>query len=223
MKYQYKNCIFYDMGHGGLDPITKRYTTPPSNGKWFDHKTGKFHNDSSIFYEGVKNRDYGFTVVNNLRKLGVNVIVVNDQFIDTPLQIRTDLANYYHNNIQKGFYISEHSNAANGNARGFQVWTSIGQTTSDKYATMLMNMYKAEVSSDTTLGVRVMEDMRDGDPDYEQNFHVLSRTAMPAVLTENLFFDNRKDAETLLSDDYKKAYTDMQTKFLINVLEDLEK
>jgi N-acetylmuramoyl-L-alanine amidase len=38
---------------------------------------------------------------------------------------------------------------------------------------------------------------------WEQSLYVLNRTHCPAVLTENLFMDNKKDAEWLLSDEGK--------------------
>jgi N-acetylmuramoyl-L-alanine amidase len=37
-------------------------------------------------------------------------------------------------------------------------------------------------------------DTIDNDPDKEANFFVLSQTSMPAVLSENGFFTNYKDA-----------------------------
>ena len=48
-------------------------------------------------------------------------------------------------------------------------------------------------------------DKTDGDRDQEANFYVLRKTICPAVLTENLFQDNRSDVAFLLSDEGKKA------------------
>lgn len=230
---KYKNCIFYDMGHGGVDPTTGKYMTPPINGKFFDHgSNGAFHKDG-IFYEGEKNREYGYAVVKRLQEEGVNVVVVNHRYIDTPLIDRTNLANEYHKNIQPGFYFSEHSNAANTKARGISVWTSIGQTTSDKYASLYMNMMKSSIAELTSSSlpfsvpgspatVKFMEQMTDGDSDYEQNFHVLVKTVMPAILCENLFFDNLEDAELLFNSNYKDWYVNTQVEFLLSVLKDME-
>ena len=47
---------------------------------------------------------------------------------------------------------------------------------------------------------RFRKDLSDGDLDKEENFYVLKQTHCPAILVENLFFDNRKEAEFLLSD-----------------------
>ena len=35
---------------------------------------------------------------------------------------------------------------------------------------------------------------------WEENFYVLKNTIMPAILTENLFYDNKKDLEIMKSD-----------------------
>ena len=216
----YKNCVFYDMGHGGIDR-NGVYTTAPS--KMFDHKNGVFH-QGSIFYEGVKNRTYGNEIVKLLRNKGVNVIVVNHEFNDTPLQVRTDIANMYHTNIQRGLYISEHSNATQipNTARGISVWTSPGQTRSDVYAQWYIDMMKSDTMN-IPKGTRVMEDLSDKDGDYEARFHVLTVTSMPAILIENLFFDNIQDARLLMNNDYFKWYTELQAEWIIRCIQDLDK
>ena len=47
--------------------------------------------------------------------------------------------------------------------------------------------------------------MTDGDPDKEAHFYILKHTKCPAVLTENLFQDNREDVGYLLSEEGKRA------------------
>ena len=51
--------------------------------------------------------------------------------------------------------------------------------------------------------------MSDGDPDYEARFTVLVKTNMPAVLSENLFFDNFLDASILEEEWYKDTYAEL--------------
>lgn len=48
-------------------------------------------------------------------------------------------------------------------------------------------------------------DKSDGDRDKEASLYVLRRAKCPAVLTENLFMDNKQDVEFLLSDAGKHA------------------
>ena len=42
-------------------------------------------------------------------------------------------------------------------------------------------------------GQKIRRDYSDGDPDWEENFYILSKTQCPAVLTENFFMDNKED------------------------------
>jgi len=53
------------------------------------------------------------------------------------------------------------------------------------------------------------KDMSDGDPDYEENFTVIYKTKCPAVLTENLFMDNKTDVAFLMSDEGRNVITDI--------------
>ena len=199
------NTVFLDAGHGGLDD-KGNYTTPAVNGKRFTHHSTDFSKRvrskyfPNEFLEGVKNRTYADLIAKKLTSLGVNVIKVYNESLDTPLNTRTSIANQYHSTVNKGIYLSEHSNAANTKARGVSVWTSIGQTKSDYWADLVYN----ELS---LLGISLMKQMNDGDVDYESNFHVLVQTNMPSILMENLFFDNIEDAKILDTEEYLDIYT----------------
>lgn len=194
--------VFYDCGHGGIHPNTGQYTTAPS--KMFKHK-------DFTFYEGVKNREYGKMVIQKLTAKGILVVPVFHEYLDTPLSRRTFIANTYHSNISKGILVSEHSNATrNHNAKGFSIWTSPGRTQSDVFASEFMRMYELEFKGE----VRVLKDMSDGDADYEAKFHMLAKSDMPAILMENLFFDNETDVKKLLDNDYKERYTTLQANWI---------
>jgi len=72
-----------------------------------------------------------------------------------------------------------------------------------------MEMFQA--TSEASVGrIRQMSDLKDGDTDYEANFYVLINTVMPAVLLENLFFDNYADASLLMDKKYFEYYTRLQ-------------
>lgn len=103
---------------------------------------------------------------------------------------------------QNCIYISVHVNAAGADgkwhdARGWSIYTSPGKTKSDDLATCIWNAAKRNFPQDHKSAVRA--DWSDNDPDYEAKFYVLTKTACPAVLTENLFQDNRRDVDFLLS------------------------
>lgn len=115
-------------------------------------------------------------------------------------------------------YVSVHVDAAGMgtqwmNAGGWSAWTTKGQTTSDKLAECLYkaaekNLYEyskhfAEYKAQGLYGknqVPLRVDKTDGDSDKEANFYVLKNTLCTAVLTENLFQDNKIDVDFLLSD-----------------------
>ena len=119
-------------------------------------------------------------------------------------------------------YVSVHVNAAGAdgqwkNARGWSVYTSPGKTKSDILATYLYEEAKTILPPDNKYYVR--SDWSDGDPDYESNFYVLTRTKCPAVLTENLFQDNRDDVAFLSTDEGKKAIVDIHVNGILKYLE----
>lgn len=58
--------------------------------------------------------------------------------------------------------------------------------------------------------MKIRKDMTDSDPDKESQFYILKHTNCPAVLTENLFQDNREDVKYLLSEEGKKAIVSLQ-------------
>jgi len=87
--------------------------------------------------------------------------------------------------------LSIHVNAAgNGNqwmtARGWSAYTFPGHSESDEIADCLYLAAEKNLP-----GQKIRTDYSDGDPDLESSFYVLKHTLCPAVLTENLFMDNR--------------------------------
>lgn len=64
-------------------------------------------------------------------------------------------------------------------------------------------------------------DLTDGDRDKEENFFILKNTACAAVLTENLFQDNRSDVEFLLSPVGRNAIVDLHVDGIIKYISTL--
>jgi len=100
--------------------------------------------------------------------------------------------------------ISFHNNAAGCgtwmNARGYSVWTSKGQTNSDKFANILFNKFRLRLPN-----IPFRTDMSDGDVDWEAGFNVLVRKPM-AVLIEWLFQDNREDVKLLQNNEINNQF-----------------
>ncbi|WP_195552969.1 N-acetylmuramoyl-L-alanine amidase [Bacteroides eggerthii] len=154
-------------------------------------------------------REYAYTreiaerLVMELRKNGIDAERIVKEEIDVPLAERCRRVNEY--KASEAILVSIHCNAAgNGSdwmsARGWEAWTSVGKTKADKLATCLY-----EDAENCLPGMKMRKDMTDGDPDKESQFYILRHTNCPAVLTENLFQDNREDVEFLLSERGKRA------------------
>lgn len=154
-------------------------------------------------------REYAYTreiasrLEMDLRKNGIDTERIVKEEIDVPLAERCRRANEY--KASEAILVSIHCNAAgNGSdwmsARGWEAWTSVGKTKADRLATCLY-----EDAEHYLPGMKIRKDMSDGDPDKESGFYILKHTKCPAVLTENLFQDNREDVEFLLSEEGKRA------------------
>tara|TARA_R110001592_G_scaffold183118_3_gene426686 strand:+ start:1980 stop:2714 length:735 start_codon:yes stop_codon:yes gene_type:complete len=183
----------FDNGHGGI--IDGVYQT--------SGKRSPIWEDGTQLFEGEFNR----SIVSRLMKLcaeaGIECVNLVDTQEDMPLSERTNTANALHksrlNDGGKSIYISIHADAfKKESANGWSTFTSVGETKSDKIATILYEKAEAEFE-----GEYIRKDTySDGDVDKESNFWVLSKTAMPAVLSENFFMTNYDNCHKyLLSED----------------------
>lgn len=102
-------------------------------------------------------------------------------------------------------FVSIHNNAAGCgqwmSARGWEAWTSKGQTQGDKLADCLYDAAQKYLPQ----GTKIRTDLADGDRDKEGNLAVVRGTRCAACLTENLFQDNREDVDYLLSEAGREA------------------
>ena len=102
-------------------------------------------------------------------------------------------------------FVSIHNNAAGCgqwmSARGWEAWTSKGQTMGDKLADCLYDAAQKYLPQ----GTKIRTDLTDGDRDKEGDLAVVRGTRCAACLTENLFQDNREDVEYLLSPEGREA------------------
>lgn len=183
--------ILIDLGHGGLDD-NGNYTTAPN-------KMYKFPN-GEVAYEGVINRQIGKKVFNYLSELGYcpSYVLFPEESIDMKLKERVSIINSFPPSSTIG--VSFHSNASpKHNARGFEIWTSVGETRSDIIATYIGEEIMKEFPT-----LKFRADYIDGDLDKESQFYILKNTLCPMVLLENLFFDNWEDFQLLKSETFQK-------------------
>lgn len=172
-----------DCGHGGMHE--GKYMTDPKWGKFYKHS------DTFTAYEGVTNRLIGNKLMNKMKDAGIAFVQIHHDYLDTPLSGLVQKANT--TDAANKIYLSIHSNAGKGN--GFEVFTSKGETESDKYAEIFCDSFSMDFPE-----YPLRKDTRDGDKDKEENFYVLKHTTCPAVLCELLFFDELNQALFLNSE-----------------------
>lgn len=135
-----------------------------------------------------------------LESLGYRVEYTNKTENEIGLSQRKNIANNIRiDSDQVKFLISLHNNAAgNGsnwtNATGFEIFTSKGQTLSDKFAQVIMSNLQKDFPESNGFKHRV--DLTDGDLDKEENFTVLMGNYY-GILLEWLFQDNKEDVKLL--------------------------
>lgn len=152
--------IWIDAGHGGNDP-------------------------GCIGPTGLREAPLALSVALRLERLlraGGHIVGLTrteDKFVD--LATRSRLANAFDSDI----VLSLHFNAAtNPKADGYEVWTSPGQTESDRLATAIFPCIGASVPGPAR------KDVSDGDPDKESKFYINVHTRAPSVLVEFGFISN---------------------------------
>ena len=154
-------------------------------------------------------REIAIEVVKRLKAEGYDAERIVTEEADISLGQRCARVNAWCDRIgaKNVVLVSIHNNAAGNNgqwmaARGWEAWTSKGQTQGDKLADCLYSAAKKHLP-----GMKIRTDMADGDMDKESNFTILYRSKCPACLTENLFQDNKDDVAYLVS--ARKAIVDL--------------
>lgn len=181
-----------DNGHGGIiDGVYQ--TSGKRSPKW---------EDGTQLFEGEFNRAVVKRIIKMCEKDGIECINLVDTEKDLSLRWRTDKANDIYRERQqsdgkKCIYVSVHANGFNKeSAHGWSVYTTVGETKSDKIAQILHEKAKAEFPTH-----KMRMDTRDGDADKESNFWVLRKVVMPSILSENFFMTNREESKLLLSEE----------------------
>lgn len=112
--------------------------------------------------------------------------------------------------------ISVHINAAKSDGRwhdacGWSGWVS--QNASQKSKILATLLYD-EAAKRNLKGNRYVPPSKY----WVANYYILKNTNCPAVLTENLFQDNKKDVDYLLSEEGKKAIVELHVNGIINYI-----
>lgn len=148
---------------------------------------------------GLREKDVALAVAMLLGSLLVSDFEINytrrdDTFVE--LYTRATRANDW----QAHAFISIHCNSGPpGKGSGFEVFTTVGETASDRLATDLFQAFGESFPYKTK-----RMDMTDGDPDKESSFAVIRRTQMRAVLFE-LEFIHTSEGESWLASPANQA------------------
>ena len=198
----------FDNGHGGV--IDGKYQTAG--------KRSPVWEDGSQLLEGVFNRAIVKRLMKSCIDAGIDCINLVDTEEEISLRKRTDKANdIYRQQRDKGgkpcIYVSIHANGfGKEEAHGWCVYTSVGETKSDKIAEILFNNAQEEFPDH-----KMRKDTRDGDSDQESNFWVLRKTVMPAILSENFFMTNRRESAILLSEEGRDRIAKIHMDMILEV------
>lgn len=147
--------------------------------------------DSGAVGNGLKEKDLTLAIVKHIgRMLGeyegveVHYTRTDDRFLE--LSERAEIAN----RLKADYFISVHINAGGGT--GFESY--IFNNTKDAKTIAYQNVIHQEI-------LKAIGNVTDRGK-KRANYAVLRETKMPAILTENLFIDNAKDAAKLKSEQF---------------------
>lgn len=169
--------IILDAGHGSGTP-----------GK----RSPKWEDGAPQLLEWAYNRRLVTAIADKLNRCGIaNTILVPEEE-DIPLRVRCQRANdiSMRNGIARTLIVSVHCNAAQqpNTGTGWEVHTSPGKTKADEYAAFFLREAGRQLGKDFRIRGH-----------YDSNFYILRHTASPALLTENLFYDNRRDYDFMMT------------------------
>lgn len=186
-----KLCVILDNGHGKDTP-------------------GKCSPDRSL-YEWQWTRDIACGLYQRLLEEGIEAQLLVPEQTDIPLSARVARENQTTTEAKRAgketCLISIHINAAGGDgkwksARGFSCW--IAQSASPKSKQLAQLLY-AEAEARGLKGNRSVP----AEKYWVAPFYITTHSSCPAVLTENLFQDNKDDVAFLLSDAGKQTIIDL--------------
>lgn len=157
-------------------------------------------------------------IADQLKIHNIDSYILTPEETDIPLQERVNRANkIYRENNKQAILISVHCNAAGSDnkwhsARGWSVYISPNASTNSKrLATEI-----AKGAENNKLKVRKETNDRSY---WVQNLYICKYSNCPAVLTENLFQDNKYDVEYLLSESGKETIVKLHVDGILKYLE----
>ena len=166
-----------------------------------------FDDEETRFFEYEFNRDIVARIIEKLEEKGVKYFnVVPEVDTDNFLKGRVQRANSKKSNLPK-IFLSIHSNAASAasseswaadNISGIETWHYYGSSRGKKLA----GLFQKELVAATGFKNRHLKSKK------TKQFYVLRKTTMMSVLTENGFYNNKKEAAKLMKDSMRQKIAD---------------
>lgn len=198
-----KQIVIIDYGHSAVDPTN-----------------GKMSPDGS-FKEWVFNRKLGRKICNRLRGQGIDVREIVTEHEDNAKITPSARAKRVNAICDKEgtancLFVSIHSNAAgNGtawmNARGWSVF--IAKNASSESKKLADSVYDAVALE----GFKMRKPLPN-QKYWQENFTVVYKTKCKAILTENLFYDNKEDLALLNDDTIIQKLLDAHVRGILNYM-----
>lgn len=176
---------------------------------------GKCSPDKKL-YEWQFTRELAKRIQVACDQLGIKCIRANTDDSDPALTTRANNINkIVRKEGEQGrqcLMIDLHGNAAgNGsswmNASGWEVYTTVGTTNSDKFANLLCKHFPLIFPDKKLRGHK------------EKNFTLIYKCSCPCVLTENFFYDNKEDFELMTSEQGLQKITDLHIAAICDYIE----
>ena len=201
-KKRYLWCL--DNGHGKLQ-AGKRSPI------WEEDDGGKMQ-----FFEYEFNRNVVERIIKQLKKNGVAYYDVVPDFLKVGsfLEERVDRANKESSDLPK-LFVSVHSNAgpaAEGkwiasSIKGVETWFAHNSTKGKKMAAI----FQKHILAKTGFKDRALKSTK------EKSLYVLTKTVMPAILTENGFYNNKEEVLELMKDSVRQKVADAHVAAIMEV------
>ena len=189
---KYLWCL--DNGHGKLTPGKR---SPQLKG-------------GTQFFEYEFNRDIVQRIIKSLEALGISYYnVVPDINVDNFLQGRVLRANN-HPSPMKKIFVSVHSNAGPGRwtpASGIETWFFYRSKTGARLAAIFQK-HLVKNTSWINRGIKSRP---------REQFYVLKNTNMPAILTENGFFNNETQVYELMKPAIRQQIADAHVAAILEI------
>lgn len=197
--------ILIDPGHG-VDTQGKR------------SPKGEF----GVLREYAFNRAIARPLVDRLKKLGYDAELVVSEDEDISLGERCRRTNKWCDKLgsKNVLFISIHSNASS-NCETWQKpsgWCEFVYTKASSASKRLAQCLYDEAEKRGLKGNRCVPPERY----WTANFYVLKHTNCPAVLTENLFYDNHSDYLYLCSEKGREEIIDLHIKGIVRYIQEME-